>query len=392
LSIAATGGEMDHISYKFQLYDDNNDVRVVTNTTEISKSLGEHVHLGIAYLADGITGASRKDDRGDIDGITAASVTRESRQEVTGALSGTFDLTRVFKRESEALNPTTIGITGINSVETDYRSRTLGASFSQDLFQRNTTLGFSFIKSFDDLDPAPRFINSTLLQDVGWNYFGEGKRQTDKINVSLTQGITVTTVAAFIWGYVYDRGYLAKPYYVYEIDNVYKHEKLPAERRNMTFTGRINQYIPTKYGLALHCDYRLFYDSWDLVSHTASLKIYYRFAEKFIIEPSYRYYTQTSAFFYEDEYTGDPVYLTTDLKYRECMSNTFGLKLIYELKDFFKPEDAPVLSLFPVTIDIAGNYLLRTGPDDPAVLDAHYARWSGQFSTFWIQAGVVFAF
>lgn len=392
----AFSGEADHISYKFQYYDDNNDVNVLSNTTTISKGLGEHVRVNLSYLVDGITGASRNDDRGAIDGITSASQTDERRHEVKGGLTVNFDWLRIFNRDKETDDPMFITITGINSQENDYTSRTISAAVSQDLFQRNTTIGASYSKSFDDYDPEERFVPDTV--DEGWDYFGDGKRETDRVSASITQGITTTTIASVIWGYVFDRGYLARPYYVYKIDTSWYHENLPSERKCMTVTGRLNQYIPTNNGTAVHFDYRFYTDSWELVSHTAHIKLYYRAGEKFIINPSYRFYTQNSAFFYKDIYSSVPNYLTTDFKFRECITNTIGLNLIYEVKDLFKPEDAPFFSLFPINFNIAANYMIRNGPgrEQEEIIKAHYNYWhkkgDNQYQNFWIQTGIQLAF
>ncbi len=386
----AFSGEVDHISYKFQYYDDNNDVNVISNTTTISKGLGEHVRVKLSYLVDGITGASRNDDRGTMDGITSASQTDERRHEVKGGLTFMFDWLLLFNKDKETEDPMFLTVIGINSQENDYTSRTISAAISQDLFQRNTTIGASYTKSFDDFDPADRFIPEAA--DEGWDYFGGGKRETDRVSASITQGITTTTIASVIGGYVFDRGYLSRPYYVYLIGGQWYHENLPPERKSMTVTGRLNQYIPTNNGTAAHLDYRLYYDSWDLLSHTVSLKFYYRPAEKFIINPSYRFYTQNSTFFYTDIYTSVPKYLTADFKFRECITNTIGLNLIYEVRDLFKPEDAPFFSLFPININIAANYTMRTGSDDPQVIKDHYNYWSDRYQNFWIQTGIKLAF
>ncbi|MFC1476809.1 DUF3570 domain-containing protein [Fibrobacterota bacterium] len=386
----AFSGEVDHISYKFQYYDDNNDVNIISNTTSISKGLGEHVRVNLSYLVDGITGASRNDDRGAIDGITSASQTDERRHEVKGGLTVNFDWLLLFNKEKETEDPMFITVTGINSQEDDYTSRTISAAISQDLFQRNTTIGASYTKSFDDYDPAERFVPGAT--DEGWDYIGGGKRETDRISASITQGITTTTIASVIWGYVFDRGYLSRPYYVYSIGDQWYHENLPPERKIMTVTGRLNQYIPTSNGTAAHLDYRVYFDSWDIMSHTVSLKFYYRPAEKFIINPSYRFYTQNSAFFYQDVYSSVPTYLTTDFKFRECITNTIGLNLIYEVKDLFKPEDAPFFSLFPVNFNIAANYMMRTGTNVPQVIEDHYSYWGDRYQNFWIQTGIKLSF
>jgi hypothetical protein len=406
------GAEGDRVAYKFQYYHDNNDVDVFTNEISVGKRLGDKFHLSAGYLVDGITGASRSDMRGrnpgidgttgaskkvTVDAVTAASGTaREYRHQVSGTLAFTHDFIKMIRKDQNNDDPTTLSVTGINSQENDYTSRTISAAFTQDLFQRNTTFGLVYGKSFDQFRPAARFVPE--YPDEGWSMFGNGRRQTERISASLTQGITMTTVASVIWGYVYDRGYLSRPYYVYELTtdsgSIYRHENLPAKRRSMTITGKLNQYIPVGAGMALHLDYRYYFDSWEIQSHTASGELYCRLGDYFVLRPSYRVYLQNSAFFYEDTYPADPVYLTTDFKYRHGLTHTAGLKLSWEVRDFVRPAQSRFFGLYPVAIDLGGEYYMRTGTYDVAVRNSYYNYWPiyTGYRAFWIQSGMRFAF
>jgi hypothetical protein len=399
-------GESDGVSYKFQYYGDNNDVDVFSNTVTAGKQLGSKTHVSVSYLVDAITGASRKDIRSTMqgvdgitgasavkpDGITGASPTAERRHQVSATLSFVNDFIKWLRKDQNNDDPTTFSVTGINSTESDYTSRTISAAVSQDLFQRNTTLGALVSRGFDQYQPVSRFTPSS--SDEGWNFFGDGRRLTDRLSLSLTQGITTTTVASVIWGYAYDRGYLARPYYVYEIGDTLYREHLPPRHRSMTVTGRLNQYLPVGGGMSLHLDYRYYADSWELISHTISAELYTRIGENFIIRPSYRFYTQSDAFFYADVYPKSQRYMTTDFKYRHGITHSAGLKLSWELRDVIKPTDSPFFALFPVEADIAGDLYMRTGPHDVALRNSHYNYWDIDkgFRSFWIQSGLRFAF
>jgi hypothetical protein len=401
-------GESDGVDYKFQYYTDDNGVTVNSNTASISKKIGESWGFSVSYLVDAISGASRRDNRGTKldtgavdavsnatklvpDAVTSASPTAEQRHQVSGTLSLTNDYIKMVSTDKNNDDPTSVSLTGINSQENDYLSRTVSLALSQDLFQRNTTISARVGKSFDRYFPANRFLGAARA-DPAWNYFGNGNRQTDNVSVGLTQGLSVTTIATVNVGYVYDRGYLGRPYYVYKINNQFRHELVPEQKKVLTITGMLNKYIPVGSGVSLHGEYRYYSDSWKLVSHTAGIEVNFRLGDYIVLRPSYRYYTQTGTFFYKDIYDSMDYFLTTDLKYRAGESHTGGLKLSWELRDFVKPENAAFFALYPVAVDIAANYYWRSGPADIGVIRSHYGYFSTAFQSVWIQTGIRCAF
>jgi hypothetical protein len=408
VAAAAFCGESDAIDYKFQYYTDDNGVNVSSNAASITKKLGESGGLSVSYLVDAITGASRRDNRGAKpetgvvdavtnatklipDAVTSASPTAEQRHQVGGTLSFTHDFIKMMSSDKNNDDPTSVSLTGINSQETDYTSRTVSLALSQDLFQRNTTISARAGKSFDQYSPAVRFLGAAQA-DPGWNYFGSGARQTDNVSLSLTQGLSVTTIATVNVGYVFDRGYLGRPYYVYKINDQFRHELVPDQKKSLTVTCMLNQFIPAGSGISLHAEYRYYADSWELTSHTAGLEVNFRIGDYFVLRPSYRYYMQSGAFFYKDVYDSTDYFLTTDLKYRAGQTQTAGLKMSWEIRDFIKPENSPFFALYPLAFDIAANYYWRSGPHDIAVLRSHYAYFSSDYQMVWIQTGVRFAF
>jgi hypothetical protein len=408
-ALAVFCGEGDEAGYKFQYYSDDNDVQVYSNIVSASKKLSDKWSLSASYLVDAISGASRRDVHGQkpdtsrrqdavtgatrypVDAISGATPTDEKRHQISGTLTFMHDFIKMFSADKNNDDPATLSITGINSQENDYTSRTVSLSASQDLFQRNTTLGLRAGKSFDRYSPAQRFLASAQA-DPGWNYFGNGQRQTDNLSVSFTQGLSVTTVVSLIGGYYYDRGYLSRPYYVYKINDVYRHELYPSQKTSMTAAAMLNQYVTSGSGLSFHLEYRYYTDSWEIASHTAEAEMNFRVGDFVIIRPSYRFYTQTGAFFYKDVYDSSDYYLTTDLKYRGGWTHTLGLKLSWELRDFVKPVNGAFFSVFPAGIDIGAEYYVRSGPSNIAVLRSHYSYFNDYFDALWIQTGVRFAF
>jgi hypothetical protein len=405
--ISFAGSADDYAAYKFQYFSDNNDVQVRTSAITFSKAIGNRTIVAGSYLVDAITAASKVDSKGgspSVDAITSASRIDEQRHQVSGTVSFNDDMIKKCRQakepEKESDDPTGISVTGMYSTEPDYTSKSGSLSLRQDLFSRNTVLEFSFGSSFDQFLPAARYVPP--LSDEGWNYFGGGRRRTDRISGGCTQIITSTTLASLTGEYVFDRGYLSRPYYVYEITDtsladtihMFYHENLPPERKCAALSAHVARYFPVKRGASLHCDYRFYHDSWKIESHTIALKCYYRFADHLIFNPHYRFYSQTAASFYKDIYTDVPEYLTADFKLGSFTTNTIGLKLIFELEDFMKPVDNASFALFPVSFDIAANYMMRSGTKDAAIRDSHYSYWPVKtgYRNFWIQTGIRCAF
>jgi hypothetical protein len=413
---AFASGDESRVEYKFQYYHDNDAVDVLSNVVGFKLKLGEHLRVGGEYLVDAITSASRSDIKGQpttvdgvtsatgggggrpaVDGVTSASSTSEYRNQVGLDLGLVFDFIKRMRSDKNSDDPTTITVSGSNSQENDYTSRTLGVGLSQDLFQRNTTIAFTWGRSYDQYQPAARFVPGPT--DEGWNYTGssycgEGRRLTDRWSAILTQGLTTTTGISIIGSYVLDRGYLNRPYYVIEVGDAFYHDQAPPERTMMSVTGKLSQYVPMLKGCALHLDYRFYDDDWAVQSHTAALAFSMRVVEHFVVEPSYRFYRQSAAFFYQDRYPSPMHYMTSDPKLGTFYTHSAGLRLSYELADLVKPDDRPFFTLFPVSIDLSGNYLFRQSTADAAVRDKNYERYPLQYgyNSFWVQAGATFVF
>jgi hypothetical protein len=412
--LAAAGAwatEGNSVSYKFQYYKDNNIVSVLTNLISTTFGIGEHTHIGADFLADAITGASRRDHhqnppgpdgitsasprRAGVDAVTSATPTDETRKQFSGSLSYTRDFLKLLRAgDAQRDDPTTLGLSGITSSENDYSSNTFGLSLSQDLLQRNLTLALSWSRSFDQYRPPARYIPSS--SDEGWNYLGNGHRKTNHIDAAITEGVTTTTETSLMAGIMDDRGYLARPYYSYKINDTYYPENLPPTHAAMTVTAKVNQFLPIVKGWALHGTYRYYKDSWAQQSHTLEFELYTRLFDHIILRPLVRYYTQTSAFFYQDVYTTVPRYLTTDFRYRAGHATSGGAKFIWELDDFVKPENGSLLGLWiiPTSFDVSFDYYGRSSTADYLVRNTHYNYWNVKngFSAYWVQTGFTLQF
>ncbi len=388
------------LAYKFQYYEDNNNCIVRSNTAHVSKKLSESTNLNVGFLVDAITAASRREDRGTllpVDAITAASPISEQRKEYSATLSYTRDFWKAFKSGGNSDNPTVISVTAMDSRESDYRSYTISAGISQDLFERNTTLGFRYNRNFDQYNPPERFLPDSL--NPSWNYLGEGRRKNIAYTASLTQGLTLTTVASVVLGYGFESGYLDRPYYVVSVGPragvmQFYQEHYPESKKSGTVVAKLNQYVPLLDGSSIQADYRYYEDGWGIKSHTAGIAVYFRFLDNIIVRPDYRYYAQTQAFFYAPYYEIPQAYMTADFKHSEFSAHTIGGKVSFELRDFVKPPASSYWALYPTTVDIGFDRYLRSSTADIVERDLHYNYWdiSEGFRAYWIEAGVAFSF
>lgn len=399
--------KIDNFTYKYNYSENNNKVIVKTNSISFKKGIKKHFEFGGTFLIDAITAASRVDYKAsgidgttsstvNVDGITSASKTKENRYQFGLSLSTFFDFISKIKKSTKK-NLSSIGLSYSDSREEDYLSKTISLNMSKSLFQKNSVISIDCARSIGNyyLDLS----HMSAPNDAGWSFFDEnGKKLIDRIKFKLQQNISKTTTASVIVGYGYSRGYLAKPYRMIKIGgtglNRYYTEQLPCRRTNFTYSLYLNKYFKLMEGFSLQGNYRFYHDSWHMKSHTFAIKPYLRIIDKIIIRPSYRFYYQGDAFFYEDKYKNLPEYFTTDFKYGKMFTNTLGLKLIYQLRNYAKSKKNPIFTLYPVKIDIAGFYMFRSSTTDSEIRDIHYNYWSIEdgFRHFWIQTGVKFAF
>ena len=76
--------------------------------------------------------------------------------------------------------------------------------------------------------------------------------------------------------------------------------------------------------LSVEVSYRLGHNDHGSVSNMASLAFYqYLFDKKLVLRPSFRFYDQSAADYYNTSFTGNPTYYSSD--YRVSAEQTFNL-------------------------------------------------------------------
>jgi hypothetical protein len=124
------------------------------------------------------------------------------------------------------------------------------------------------------------------------------------------QVLARTLVLGVGYDFTYQWGFLANPYR--SVLGGQRPEEHPDQRFRHLLFGRLAWYIP-RSRTSLQVLYRSYLDNWKVSAVNPEFRIYQEMSPFFQTRLRYRYYTQTSAFFYKsnpNDYTFDEPYVT----------------------------------------------------------------------------------
>lgn len=301
-SLADRGG------FTFDYYADNTDVQVYSPGFSFFKTLTKKFLIGIKMRIDAISAASIRKGGSPIrtDAVTGATA-RRAFDDVRYAptLLGVYD---------DGDNSFTLGV--YYSKERDYTGRSVFANYIRQLNLQNTAVGLGFSQSFDKWDPV---YKRNLPTD---------DRKERKIDLSVTQLLSPTSIVQFIYSNLYSEGFLGSPYHYLLGKDFARFETLPETRRGHAFTVKFVKLIdePTSVNLS----YRYYTDNWGIKSNTADIKLLRDLTDSFTVGFRFRYYIQTGADFAKNpkEYSITDRYIVVDYRLSGFSSNTVGILFI----------------------------------------------------------------
>jgi hypothetical protein len=159
---------------------------------------------------------------------------------------------------------------------------------------KNTTLSGSASASFDWIEPT------SDRSDPG--RIDSDDRQSVSISAGVSQVLTRHSIFQTSLTYEHATGYLSDPYKLVQVGtgsfaNLLRDSR-PDERNQFAWLNRYRHHISAFNG-TLHLDYRLYHDDWSVTSHTFDVAYYQSLPFGIEIIPSFRYYSQSQAGFYE---------------------------------------------------------------------------------------------
>lgn len=294
----------------------------------------ERLTLGAAYVLDAISSASIATGTQAVTG--GDNVFTEIRHEAMGTVGsklGNWSLGGFFRY----------------STETDYISRSVGASVSRDFLQRSLNLSLAYAYNFDRvfeiIDSTGRRAPWCGGSEVGTcrgegHGLGTNLLQVHYLSVGYAHALHKTLLLLLGAEGAFARG---------PQDNPYREELLPgiaAEthpliRNRLALSSELRWYVP-EGRTTFEPQYRFYVDDWGVQGHSIDGRIHFRLTDHLRARVRYRFYIQSEAFFWRDDmmYSDLDIRCTrqapdacasADPKLDDWHSHTPGIQLTYEL-------------------------------------------------------------
>ncbi|MFD2917748.1 DUF3570 domain-containing protein [Psychroserpens luteus] len=247
------------------------------------------------------------------------------------------------------------------SAEYDYFSIGVGGSYTKLFNEKNTEISINgnvYVDTWNALYPtelrpfagsgnglnSSLFTQNTITGNANYNpnftTFDSEGRNTYALGFGFSQILSKNLQGSLALDLVQQDGLLSTPFQrVYFsdiadsfIDNFQLAddiERLPDTRFKIAVGGRLNYYINETF--VVRTFYRYYTDDWGIKSHTASVEVPIKITDKFTLYPSYRFYNQTAADYfniYEGHLSTDEFY-TSDYDLSEYSANQFSFGASY---------------------------------------------------------------
>ena len=187
------------------------------------------------------------------------------------------------------------GTVGISD-ENDYRAYNASLGIQTDVNQKLTTVSAGMGFSRDEIEPTGGGTPQYPLRVASEN----------KHSIAAFGGVshifTPFSTLQTSLSATHLNGFLSDPYKeVFVVDTILADSR-PEKRTGLAWLTRYRHFIPKANG-ALSADYRLYYDDWDITSHTMELGWHQNLGFRWQVSPSARYYSQSQAKFYSPYYS-----------------------------------------------------------------------------------------
>lgn len=200
-------------------------------------------------------------------------------------------------------------VIGGYSTEDDYEAYNLGLEGEKHINDKLTTLMGGIGYSNDTIEPTPAPGRVTSEE-----------KYTATTFAGIAQVINAESVIQTSINYAYSDGYLSDPYKLVD--------QRPGSRSSIAWNTRYRHYLG-KLDAAIHADYRLYADDWDMVSHTIGVEWHQNIDPNLRIIPSFRYYSQSQADFYKPiDVPGLEGDKSSDYRLSPFGAVTFGLSAV----------------------------------------------------------------
>ena len=247
------------------------------------------------------------------------------------------------------------------SSEYDYFSAGIGGSYTKLFNEKNTEVSVNanvYLDTWNTIYPIElrpfgnngNGINNRLFTQniiTGnpnynpiFNAFQDEGRNSYALGFGFSQILHKNVQGSLALDFVQQEGLLSTPFqrvyfsdvadsFIDDFQLADANERLPDSRFKVAVGGRLNWYLNEVF--TVRTFYRYYFDDWGINSHTASIEVPIKITDKFTLYPSYRFYNQTAADYFEPYETAlstDEFY-TSDYDLSEYSANQFGFGVSY---------------------------------------------------------------
>lgn len=262
----------------------------------VRKNFAEKYSVTASYYQDSISGAS-------IDVVTNASAYSETRNQFGLGFDYLY-------------GDTLMSISYTQSDENDYEARTLDVGLSHDFFGGMSTLAMGFSRGDDTVMRVDTSFEDTVDRfqyRLGW-----------------TQILSPTFVAALSYEGISEEGFLNNPYRSARVLGASVQERYPRTRTSNALGIQANKYWGDR-SFVTRVKYRFYDDTWGITANNIEFMFSRRLSEKTEFGLGGRFYAQTAANFYSDNFAQEFRYMARDKELSDFTSASIGGRISYEL-------------------------------------------------------------
>ena len=300
---------------------------VITPSLDVHGTIRDRVTLRAGWEADIVSGASVAvvdAPSGEVDAITSATRLDDFRNTASAGATVRGDTTEL-----------TVGYS--YGTESDYRSHGFQLSGRAEMFERNTAVEVSYARGWDQVcnlrqPRAQEAVDRARLPSSDGCFEADDRESLD-LDLQSFQGAWTQAWAPILATQLTLTlqlldGYQANPYRAVWLGRSAAQENHPTTRARYAAGLGVRLWLAPLHG-ALQLYGRLYRDDWDIASVTAELAYEQSIGGSFRIRARGRYYNQTGAAFFSDDYVRFPrgQYFTGDRELSPMSSWVVGAQL-----------------------------------------------------------------
>ena len=257
------------------------------------------------------------------------------------------------------------------SKENDYFSVYSGVNGERDFNEKNTTLSSGIGFSIDKIEPT---------DSAGSNRVSSAHKRSMDLFGGVSQILNRSTTVQSTMSYKYSKGFLSDPYKLACIQNpatgncgTNVNDNRPGDRNQFAWLTKLRYHVEA-IDATIQADYRFHHDDWKVTSHTFEAKWYQNFLDgKIQVIPSFRYYSQSQAYFYEPFYASarSDGLASSDYRLSPYGAISYGARVQAEIEDWPWGLDLRLGLFYERYMADAGLALSKVAVPNPGLVDFH---------------------